>query len=103
MRDGIAIHVLRPEGSIKDDRVVVTDWANPRANDFFVFYARFLADTNYAKFVCEPPEDARCLSDELTTLSASDFEVAPKLAPASPKHVTLEKGHAPRWHMPLHR
>ena len=36
LRDGIAIQVRRPDGSLKDERVVVIDWANPAGNDFFL-------------------------------------------------------------------
>jgi len=36
MRDGIPVQVRLPDGSIKDERVAVSDWANPATNDFFV-------------------------------------------------------------------
>ena len=36
LRDGIAVQVRQPDGSLKDDRVAVIDWTNPAANDFFV-------------------------------------------------------------------
>lgn len=36
LRDGIAVQVRQPDGSFKDDRVAIIDWANPAANDFFL-------------------------------------------------------------------
>jgi type I restriction enzyme, R subunit len=36
LRDGVVVQVHQPNGSLKDERVVVIDWTNVAANDFFV-------------------------------------------------------------------
>ncbi|WBT39959.1 type I restriction endonuclease subunit R [Hyphomicrobium sp. DMF-1] len=36
LRDGIAVQVRRPDGSLQDERVAVIDWTAPAANDFFL-------------------------------------------------------------------
>jgi type I restriction enzyme, R subunit len=36
LRDGIAVQVRRPDGSLKDERVSVIHWTDPASNDFFL-------------------------------------------------------------------
>ena len=36
LREGVVVEVLQPDGSRKPERVMLIDWTNPAANDFFV-------------------------------------------------------------------
>ena len=36
LRDGVAVELRQPDGSVQPERVRVIDWLNPEANDFFL-------------------------------------------------------------------
>ena len=49
LRDGIAVQVRRPDGSLKDERVAVIDWTNPAANDFFFASQVWIESSLYSR------------------------------------------------------
>ncbi|MFO1213688.1 MAG: type I restriction endonuclease [Burkholderiaceae bacterium] len=49
LREGVAVELRQPDGSLKPDRVRVIDWVDPGANDFFVASQTWVASELYKR------------------------------------------------------
>ena len=49
LRDGVAVELRQPDGSVQPERVRVIDWLNPETNDFFLASQTWVASTLYRR------------------------------------------------------
>lgn len=49
LREGVAVELRQPDGSLKPDRVRVIDWVKPEANDFFIASQTWVASELYKR------------------------------------------------------
>ena len=49
LRDGVAVELRQPDGTMQPERVRVIDWTDPAANDFFVASQTWVASTLYKR------------------------------------------------------
>ena len=49
LRDGVAVELRQPDGSMQPERVRVIDWLNPDANDFYLASQTWVASTLYRR------------------------------------------------------
>lgn len=49
LRDGVAVELRQPDGTMQPERVRVIDWTDPGANDFFVASQTWVASTLYKR------------------------------------------------------
>lgn len=49
LREGIAVQVRQPDGSVKDERVAVINWMDPAANDFFLGSQVWIESSLYSR------------------------------------------------------
>ena len=49
LRDGVAVHLRQPDGSVKDDRARLIDWVTPANNDFFLGSQVWIASNLYKR------------------------------------------------------
>jgi type I restriction enzyme R subunit len=49
LRDGVAVELRQPDGTLQPERVRVIDWTDPGANDFFLASQTWVASTLYKR------------------------------------------------------
>ena len=49
LRDGVAVELRQPDGSLKPDRVRLVDWTNATANDFFLASQTWITSELYKR------------------------------------------------------